>query len=81
MKKISFIIFMIFVHNIQTSPDCWDYTGRWLRRSPMQPVHCNCNCEQQYRFKDDDKKGYRCWRCEHKLVPKNQFEQPLTVKK
>ncbi|OGB86515.1 hypothetical protein A3J41_02655 [candidate division TM6 bacterium RIFCSPHIGHO2_12_FULL_38_8] len=69
MKKIFFIVLTIFTQALQSSPYCWDYTGRWLRRSPMHRVECNCNCEQQYHYKDDDKKGYRCWRCEHKLVP------------
>lgn len=75
MKKIFFILFMIFSQAIITSPQCWDYTGRWLRRTPMEKINCQCNCEQQYHIKYDDKKGYRCLLCGHKLVPTNNFAQ------
>lgn len=79
MKKLffsmlTFLTCMAAVKTIETSPNCWDYTGRWLRRTRMEPVECNCNCEQQYRFRHDDKKGYRCWKCEHKLIPTNPLE-------
>ena len=71
MIKQCFFTLLLFSQAIQSCNNCWGYNGRLLRRQALEHVPCDCNCAQQYHVRYDDRKGYGCIRCGHKLTPTN----------
>lgn len=75
IKQLFFASLLILTHAIESSNRCLGYTGRRFRRHAIEPVVCDCDCQAQYHVRCDDKKGYGCIRCGHKLLPYNPLEQ------
>jgi hypothetical protein len=73
MKKLFLFCLIAATITVQSSPECIDYQGRALRQEPLTRVNCPCNCSRQPHSKIDDKWGYTCLRCGHKMLPTNPF--------
>lgn len=74
MKRLFFIALLVLTQNIKSCNLCLGYTGRMLRQQSIEKIQCDCNCEQQYHVQWDDKQGYGCIRCGHRLLPRNPFK-------
>jgi len=75
MKSIFIIFFLLLTIKLQSCNLCLGYPKKSKRLSkiPIEKIECHCNCWKYQKI--NNKKGYKCSICGHKLIPtdiKNQ---------